>query len=48
MTEEDIIDWAKNNMSAYKYPRYVEFRDHLPEAISGKILRKYLQEGEEK
>ncbi|RST57861.1 AMP-dependent synthetase [Siminovitchia terrae] len=46
--EEDIIHWAKNNMSAYKYPRYVEFRDHLPEAISGKVLRKYLQEGEEK
>lgn len=43
ITEQEIIAWAKHNMSAYKYPRYVEFRKSLPESISGKILRKYLQ-----
>lgn len=44
VTEEDIIVWARKNMSAYKYPRYIEFRDSLPESISGKVLRKHLQE----
>lgn len=42
LTSDDIIAWAKDNMSAYKYPRYVEFRDSLPASISGKVLRKYL------
>lgn len=46
ITEEEIINWARNNMSAYKYPRYVEFREQLPESISGKVLRKHLQEEE--
>ncbi|MFS0576443.1 AMP-binding protein [Sporosarcina sp. 179-K 3D1 HS] len=45
--EEDLIDWARNNMSAYKYPRFVEFRGDLPTAISGKILRRHLQKEEE-
>lgn len=44
ITEEDIIEWARKSMSAYKYPRYVEFRDSLPESISGKVLRRHLQE----
>ncbi|MGJ9457838.1 long-chain-fatty-acid--CoA ligase [Oceanobacillus sp. CF4.6] len=42
--EEEIMDWARENMAAYKYPRIVEFRDSLPTTSSGKILWKQLQE----
>lgn len=42
-SEQDIIDWAKENMAAYKYPRYVEFRDSLPASGPGKLLRRLLK-----
>ncbi|KOO42892.1 long-chain fatty acid--CoA ligase [Priestia koreensis] len=48
VTEDDIIEWAKNQMAAYKYPRIVEFRDALPTTSSGKILWRQLQEEETK
>lgn len=44
VTEKELIEWARNNMAAYKYPRHIEFRDRLPESISGKVLRKHLKE----
>lgn len=44
VSEEDIINWAKENMAAYKYPREVEFRDSLPATSSGKVLRRLLKE----
>lgn len=44
VTEQDIIDWAKKHMSAYKYPREVEFLDELPATSSGKVLRRLLKE----
>lgn len=46
VTEEDIIEWSKTQMSAYKYPRIVEFVDELPMSGSGKILWRKLQERE--
>lgn len=42
---QEIIDWAKNNMAAYKYPRKIEFIEELPTTSSGKILRRLLKEG---
>lgn len=42
--EQDIIAWAKENMAAYKYPRYVEFRDSLPATGAGKVLRRLLKD----
>nr|WP_085524696.1 AMP-binding protein [Tuberibacillus sp. Marseille-P3662] len=42
--KEDIINWAKANMAAYKYPRTVEFREQLPTTSSGKVLRRLLKE----
>jgi fatty-acyl-CoA synthase len=47
-TAEDIIEWAKGEMAAYKYPRHVEFIDELPKSGSGKILWRELQEQEQK
>ncbi len=48
VTEEEIIEWCKQNMSAYKYPREVEFRKELPRSTTGKLLRKALRAGESK
>ncbi len=41
---EEIIAWSKENMAAYKYPRAVEFRDHLPMTGAGKVLRRLLRD----
>jgi len=48
ITEEELIEWAKENMAAYKYPRIIEFVGTLPKSAIGKILRRVLREGEEK
>ncbi|MBU2511114.1 AMP-binding protein [bacterium] len=43
-TEEEIKSWAKENMSSYKCPVHVEFRETLPTLPTGKLLRRRLQE----
>lgn len=40
--EEAIIEWGKQHLSAYKYPRRVEFTDGLPTGASGKVLKREL------
>lgn len=45
-TAEEIISWSKQQMSAYKYPRIVEFVEALPKSGAGKILWRKLQEDE--
>lgn len=42
--EEEIIEWSKNQMAAYKYPRIVEFTDSFPTTASGKVLWRKLQD----
>jgi len=44
VTEEDILAWAKENISAYKYPRIIEIIEDLPKSVVGKILRRELRE----
>lgn len=44
--EEEIIEWCKENMAAYKRPRIIEFREVLPKSGAGKILRRILAEEE--
>ena len=46
VSPEEIIDWSKGQMSAYKYPRIVEFVNSLPKSGAGKILWRQLQEEE--
>jgi len=46
ISAEDIINWCKDNMAAYKYPRMVEFVDALPKSGSGKVMWRTLQEAE--
>jgi long-chain acyl-CoA synthetase len=45
-TPEEIIDFCKARLAAYKVPRNVEFRTELPKTMIGKILRRVLQEEE--
>ncbi|MDB5817110.1 MAG: long-chain fatty acid--CoA ligase [Rhizobacter sp.] len=45
-TEQDIIDWARIEMAAYKAPKIVEFVDSLPKSGSGKVMWRLLQDKE--
>ena len=47
VSEKEIINWAKQHMAAYKYPRQIEFRKQFPMTSSGKILWRKLQEEEQ-
>ena len=46
VTEQDVLDWSKQNMAAYKAPRLLEFRDSLPKSAAGKLLRRVLVDEE--
>jgi len=41
--EEDVVRYCRDNFTAYKRPKYVEFRDELPKSNVGKILRRELR-----
>ena len=43
VTESDIIDFSRENLSAYKVPTVVEFISELPKSNVGKILRRELR-----
>jgi fatty-acyl-CoA synthase len=45
-TEDDIINWCRDNMAAYKYPRVVQFVEALPKSGAGKVMWRALQEAE--
>jgi len=44
LTETELIDWCKEQLAAYKYPRFVEFRDALPMGGTGKVLKRELRQ----
>jgi len=44
LTEDDIIAFCREQMTPYKVPRQIEFRDELPKSVVGKILRRELRE----
>jgi fatty-acyl-CoA synthase len=46
VSEQDIIDWCRENMAVYKVPRVVQFADSLPKSGSGKVMWRALQEAE--
>jgi long-chain acyl-CoA synthetase len=45
-TEQEIIDFCKEQMAIYRVPRIIEFRDDLPKSMIGKVLRRELREEE--
>lgn len=44
LTEENIRAYCHENLTGYKRPKYIEFRDSLPKSPVGKILRRELRE----
>ena len=46
VTEEQIVEWCREKMAAYKVPRVVEFADALPRTPTGKVMWRALQERE--
>lgn len=44
LTSEQVIDFCKEQLTGYKKPKYVEFRDELPKSNVGKILRRELRD----
>ncbi|MFY9180064.1 MAG: AMP-binding protein [Venatoribacter sp.] len=46
LTEKDIKEWARERLTAYKVPRFIEFRSELPKTNVGKILRRELRDEE--
>jgi long-chain acyl-CoA synthetase len=40
--EAELVGFTRERLAAYKYPRSVEFRDHLPVNATGKILKRAL------
>ncbi len=45
-TAEELIEYARKELAAYKIPRQIEFRDELPKSAVLKILRRELREQE--
>jgi acyl-CoA synthetase (AMP-forming)/AMP-acid ligase II len=43
LTEEDIASYCRENLTGYKHPKYIEFRDELPKTNVGKVLRRELR-----
>jgi len=45
LTEEELLEYCRDRLTAYKMPRYVEFRTTLPKTNVGKVLRRELHPG---
>jgi long-chain acyl-CoA synthetase len=46
LKKKELIDYCRENLTGYKVPKEVEFRDELPKTNVGKILRRKLREEE--
>jgi long-chain acyl-CoA synthetase len=45
LSEDDVSAHCRENLTAYKRPKFIEFRDELPKSNVGKILRRELRSG---
>nr|HPR08465.1 long-chain-fatty-acid--CoA ligase [Denitromonas sp.] len=48
LTKEALIAYCRENLTGYKVPHRVEFRDELPKTNVGKILRRALRDEDSK
>jgi long-chain acyl-CoA synthetase len=48
LTSNEVINYCKENLTGYKVPKIVEFREELPKTNVGKILRRALRDEEQK
>lgn len=46
LTEKELLDYCHENLTNYKIPKHVEFKNELPKTNVGKILRRALKEQE--
>lgn len=46
LTKEELNAYCDENLTAYKTPKYIEFKEELPKSNVGKILRRELREAE--
>ena len=44
LNEDELIAYCRENLTGYKVPKAVEFRDDLPKTNVGKILRRMLKD----
>jgi len=44
LTKESVAEYCKENLTGYKRPRVIEFRDALPKTNVGKVLRRALRD----
>jgi long-chain acyl-CoA synthetase len=44
LTADELLSFCKHELTAYKKPKYIEFRDDLPKTNVGKILRRQLRD----
>jgi long-chain acyl-CoA synthetase len=44
LTKQELLKYCTEQLTGYKKPRYVEFRDELPKTNVGKILRRELRD----
>jgi long-chain acyl-CoA synthetase len=47
VTADEIINYCRERLAAYKVPRHVEFCRELPTSGAGKLLKRVLREGEQ-
>ena len=45
LSEKELIAYCRDQLTAYKVPQFIEFRDELPKSNVGKILRRELRDG---
>ena len=45
LSEEDVAKYCQHNLTGYKRPKYIEFRDELPKSNVGEVLRRELRVG---
>jgi long-chain acyl-CoA synthetase len=43
LSEDDVANFCRQNLTGYKIPKYIEFRDELPKTNVGKVLRRDLR-----
>jgi long-chain acyl-CoA synthetase len=46
ISDEELREWCKENMTHYKVPRLIEFRNELPKTLVGKVMRRQLMEAD--
>jgi len=47
LTRREVLQYCTERLAKYKVPRQVEFRESLPKTLTGKVLRRVLQEEEQ-